>query len=80
MDESSSRIKALLQEVMSEARDAVRVEDVDAGRPTTVGMSYRFGVVTLRFADSYTLHLSPEDAMEVANAIQSIAMVGKSEQ
>ena len=80
MDESSSRIKALLQEVMSEARDAVRVEDVDTGRPTTVGMSYRFGVVTLRFADSYTLHLSPEDAMEVANAIQSIATAGKSEQ
>lgn len=79
MDESSKRIKRLLQEVMSEARDAVRVEDLDAGRPVTIGMSYGYGAVTLRFADSYTLHLSPEDAMEVANTIQNIAMAGKRE-
>ena len=52
MDESTKRIRNLVQEVMSEARDAVRLENVDTGQPVTVGMSYRYGMVTLRFADS----------------------------
>ena len=80
MDESTKRIRNLVQEVMSEARDAVRLENVDTGQPVTVGMSYRYGMVTLRFADSYTLHLSPDDAIELANAIAALAATGKREQ
>ena len=80
MEESSRRIKALLQEVMAEARDAVRLEDVDTGSYTTVSMSYRFGAVTLRFGEALTMQLSPDDALEFASALQNIVATGKSEQ
>lgn len=80
MEESSKRIRTLVREVMAEARDAVRLEDIDTGSHTTVSMSYRFGALTLRFGDSYTMQLSPEDALEFASALQNVVATGKSDQ
>ena len=77
MEESSKRIKALVEEVMAEARDTVRLEDLDAGSPISVTMSYRYGAVTLRVGDSFTLNVTPDDALELASALQAIAATGK---
>ena len=77
MEESSKRIKVLVEEVMAEAKDAVRLEDLDTGQYITASMFYRYGAVTLRIGDSLTLNISPDDAAELAASLQAIASTGK---
>ena len=73
MDDSTSRVKALVREAFADHRDVVHVRDLDTDKFTSIKLSERFGAITIRFGDSYTIHVDAEDARAVGEALLSIA-------
>ena len=77
MNERKKTIKRLVRKHLAEAvgYERVHLEDVDAGRMTTVGIKNQpeYGMITLRFGDSYTLSINPEDAHELGEALLRIS-------
>ena len=77
MDDSRDRVRTLVREAFADRRDVVHVDDLDAGKFMPVSLSKRFGAVTIRFGDSYTLHVDAEDARSLGEALLSIAQNSK---
>ena len=73
MDDSSGRVRTLVREAFADRRDVVHVNDLDADKFTSISISERFGAVTIRFGDSYTIHVDAEDARSLGEALLSIA-------
>lgn len=73
MEDSSDRVRTLVREAFADRRDVVHVNDLDADKFTSISVSERFGAVTIRFGDSYTIHVDAEDARAVGEALLSIA-------
>ncbi len=73
MDDSSGRVRTLVREAFADRRDVVHVNDLDAGKFTSISISERFGAITIRFGDSYTIHVDAEDARLLGEALLSIA-------
>ena len=73
MEDSSDRVRTLVREALADRRDVVHVNDLDADKFTSISMSERFGAVTIRFGDSYMIHVDAEDARAVGEALLSIA-------
>ena len=72
MEDSSDRVRTLVREAFADRRDVVHVNDLDADKFTSISISERFGAVTIRFSDSYTIHVDAEDARALGEALLSI--------
>lgn len=73
MDDSSSRVRTLVREAFADRRDVVHVNDLDADKFMPIRLSERFGAITIRFGESYTIHVDAEDARSLGEALLSIA-------
>ena len=80
MDDSSSRVRTLVREAFADRTDAVRVIDLDADKFTTISLSERFGAVTIRFGESYMIHIDGEDAAALGEALLAMATNSKTKQ
>ena len=73
MDDSSTRVRALVREAFADRRDMIRVNDLDADKFTTISLSERFGAVTIRFGESYMIHIDAEDARALGESLLTMA-------
>lgn len=75
--EDTERIKTLVKEAYASSMDRVHLKDVDTGNYQTVSLTERYGIITLRFGEAYTLHVEPDDARELGESLLNMATNAK---